>query len=82
MSQDEPKIFIDEDWKAQVQREKEQALKATEASGEAEPAEAEAEAAEEGDSRFLVLVSSLATQAMYALGLIARWSRVTRPSPA
>jgi len=66
---DEPKIFVDEDWKAQVQREREAAAAKQEdapAAGEA-PAEGELP---EGAS-FMGLVSSLATQCMFSLGLIA-----------
>ncbi len=69
MADEEPKIIIDEDWKAQVQREKEQA--------EAKAADAPA-APEEGDApdleapNFVAVVSSFATQCMFALGLIAQ----------
>jgi len=71
MPDDEPKIIIDEDWKSQVQREKEEAA---EKAQEAEPAEQAAEAdqavaAEEAS--FSGLVSTLAAQAMFALGVIA-----------
>lgn len=80
MSDDGPKIFIDEGWKAQVQREKEEAAKKLAAA--AEPAAGEpAQAAEANDepmleydpeqASFSSLVGSLATQAMFALGLIA-----------
>lgn len=70
MADEQPKIIIDEDWKAQVQREKEQAqVKQTE-----EPAEA-AEDSEAGDdeapSTFGALIQSLAAQCAFALGLIA-----------
>jgi hypothetical protein len=75
---DEPKIFVDEDWKAQVQREREAAQKAKEAAPEAGPAAAAAapeslaeDELPEGAS-FMSLVSSLATQCMFALGLIAQ----------
>ena len=79
MSDDGPKIFIDEGWKAQVQREKEEAAKKLAA---AEPAAGEpAQAAETSEEpmleydpeqpSFSSLVGSLATQAMFALGLIA-----------
>lgn len=69
MAEEEPKIIVDEDWKAQVQREKEQA----EAKAE-EAAPAQEEEALQGDAEqanFIALVSSLATQCMFALGLIA-----------
>jgi hypothetical protein len=77
---DEPKIFIDEGWKAQVQREKEEAAKrATSAPEEAvSPLAAEAEVPlAEGDdegpitANFTTLIASLATQAMMALGVMA-----------
>lgn len=68
MADEEPKIIVDEDWKAQVQREKEQA------EAEApETEEAKDEAAPEGaeQANFLAVISMLATQCMFALGLIA-----------
>lgn len=78
MSDDGPKIFIDEGWKAQVQREKEEAAKKL--AVEVTP-EATAQTAESSDdvvldydpeqASFSALVGSLATQAMFALGLIA-----------
>ncbi|MDZ4858590.1 MAG: DUF1844 domain-containing protein [Candidatus Hydrogenedentes bacterium] len=66
---DEPKIFIDEDWKSQVQREKEEARQVTESvapevaagTGNVRPDEA----------TFSSLIQSLATQCAFALGLIA-----------
>ncbi len=68
---DEPKIFIDEDWKSQVQREKEQARQVTE-SGEVEtPAEPD-EGLRPDEATFATLVQSLATQCAFALGLIAQ----------
>ncbi len=81
MSEEEPKIIVDEGWKAQVQREKELAA--------AKPAEEEApvaetpvtpdlpvpdvasEGEEEEEASFTALVGSLATQIMFALGLVA-----------
>jgi len=77
MSDDEPKIFIDEGWKAQVQREKEQAeaaRKAAEvaATPEAEPALPQTDLdVDEEPTPFAALVGSLATQTMFALGLVA-----------
>ena len=62
---EEPKIIVDEDWKSQVAREKEQIKNA--------PAE-EAEAPEMGEfppANILVFISMLAQQAMAALGLMA-----------
>lgn len=73
MSEEKPKIIIDEDWKSQVQREKEEAAKAAQeqqAGGGDAAAQSEA-----GTERLLTpfeaLLQSLAAQAMYALGLIA-----------
>lgn len=78
MSGDGPSIFIDEGWKAQVQREKEEAAKKAAAATEAAAApDAATEDAEETlleydpeQASFSSLVGSLATQAMFALGLI------------
>ena len=78
MPDDEGKIFIDEDWKAQVRREKEQAqMKAEETAEEAaETDEALDEQEADGmpggpEATFDALVASLTTQTMLALGLIA-----------
>lgn len=69
---DEPKIFVDEDWKAQVQREREAAAaKAQEAVPEVAAPEGDAEQGPEPAS-FMGLVSTLAAQCMFALGLIAQ----------
>jgi len=76
MGENEPKIIIDEDWKTQVQKEKEAAKKAAEqggvqeAEGKAESTEGEKER-EDVNSQFVSLISGLATQALLALGLIA-----------
>ena len=67
MAEEGPKIIIDEGWKAQVEREREEALKPAE-----EPAdETDQELAEAGMSLFDYLVSTLAAQTMIALGLVA-----------
>lgn len=80
MSEDGPKIFIDEGWKAQVQREKEEAAKKLAAAAESPAGNApDTEAAADDpmldydpeQPSFSSLVGSLATQAMFALGLIA-----------
>ena len=81
MADEEKKIFIDEDWKAQVAREKEQARARSEAKGEEEPqapeaAQAEAPSPDEEEQgpiegSFTNLVTSLATQGLMALGVIA-----------
>ena len=64
---EEPKIIVDEDWKSQVAREKEQIKNA--------PAEdTKPEASEMGEfppANILVFISMLGTQAMAALGLMA-----------
>lgn len=67
MPEDTPKIIVDEDWKARVQREREEAKAQPEAKA-SKPGE-EAPAAPEAPS-FLTLLSSLAAQAMFALGVI------------
>jgi hypothetical protein len=68
MADEEKKIIIDEDWKEQAQKEKE-VLK------EQEKAEQQKEQKEQSrppmpEANFSGLVSMLATQAFYALGLI------------
>lgn len=69
MSDEEPKIFIDEGWKSQVEREKQQALeKAEEAPVESETPE-DFTQPEENFTLFDSLVSGLAAQTMVALGL-------------
>jgi hypothetical protein len=72
MADEESKIIIDEDWKSQVQREKDEAQKTAEAKTEAEGEGApspEGEAPE--PNAFLSLVNGLAAQCMLALGVIA-----------
>jgi len=81
VSDDSPKIFIDEDWKSQAQREKEELAKKLEAEKAKSAALLEtggaAEEGAEGDEEalehapFVALVGSLATQCMFALGVIA-----------
>ena len=71
---DDAKIFVDEDWKAQVQREREAAAKAREeapAAAAPDAPEAEIDGEMPEAASFMGLVSSLATQCMFALGLIA-----------
>ncbi|MEN8127873.1 MAG: DUF1844 domain-containing protein [Planctomycetota bacterium] len=66
MADEEKKIIIDEDWKEQAQKEKETLKKQ-------EKAEHEKEASPQPpmpEANFSGLVSMLATQAFYALGLI------------
>ena len=68
MSDDEKKIIIDEDWKAQVEREKREAREKStpEDAGDEKPVEEEIE-----DNPFIALMSSLVTQGLFALGLLA-----------
>lgn len=65
MADESPKIIIDEDWKSQVQREKEEAKQREEEGGAASGAEASAP-----ENPFLSLVAFMAMQAMHALGLL------------
>ena len=58
---EDPKIIVDDDWKEQVQREKEELQKETEAP-QSEP--------DIPPASFAMLVSSLSTQALAALGYI------------
>ena len=66
MSGEEKKIIVDEDWKAQAQKEKE-ALKEQE---KVEHEKKEKPRPPMPEANFSGLVSMLATQAFYALGLI------------
>lgn len=69
MSEEEPKIIIDEDWKTQVERERQEAEElAKEAPA---PEDAKADEAEEEHTLFEQLISGFAAQTMVALGLIA-----------
>ena len=73
---EEPKLIIDEDWKSRVEREKEQV--ASTPPGSSQPAESATQAIEKTDAdeplpppppaSFEFLVSSLATQAVAAMG--------------
>ncbi len=66
MANEEKKIIVDEDWKAQAQKEKE-TLKEQET---AEHDKGEQPQPKMPEANFSGLVSMLATQAFYALGLI------------
>jgi hypothetical protein len=70
MTDEGPKIIIDEDWKAQVQREKEAAQQAAQSGETPTPAEDSAQGEPERAS-FENLVSGLAMQVMIALGIMA-----------
>src|SRR3954467_2482281 len=67
---EDKKIIIDEDWKSQVQAEKEQAAKRK---SEAKPAEVEADSGGVNDvpmpdASFELLLTTLATEALVAMG--------------
>jgi hypothetical protein len=70
---DEKKIIIDEDWKAQVQAEKEQAAKSSPAdtSAPAEQTEPPAGDMPMPPASFELLLTMLATEALVALGQVA-----------
>jgi len=68
---DEPKIFIDEDWKAQVEREKAQAATMKPEAAPETVTEVDPNEGAMPEASMDTLVASLATQAMLALGLIA-----------
>lgn len=75
MSDEDKRIFIDEDWKAQVQREREEAAKKAAADPsvkDAQPQEGtEGAQGELPATPFLGLVQMLTTQGLFALGAIA-----------
>ena len=66
MADDEKKIIVDEDWKAQAQKEKD-ALKEKE---QAEPDKSEPSRPQLPEADLSGLISMLATQGFYALGMI------------
>ena len=68
MSDESKKIFIDEDWKAQVERERAEAQskQAAEPAGDAVDVDAAVPEEIEGDAYFVNLVSGLAAQCMFA----------------
>ena len=71
---DEKKIIIDEDWKSQVEAEREQAAKAKSAPAEA-PTSTNEDSAEATDppmppASFEMLLTTLATEALVALGQV------------
>lgn len=70
MADEQPKIIIDEDWKAQVQREKEQA-QAKQVDEPVPDAQDSDAGDDEAPSTFGALIQSLAAQCAFALGLIA-----------
>ncbi len=74
---EEPKLFVDDDWKAQVEREKEELRRQAKESKSAEHSE------EWLPASFSLLVTSYATQALTALGYLpdpnTREINVNRP---
>lgn len=64
---DEKKIIVDEDWKEEAQREKEELIKQEKTEEEAKEEEGRPDLP---DADFSALVSMLATQSFMALGLI------------
>lgn len=68
--QEKPKIIIDEDWKSRVQAEKDQQEKGAPSPGSAEPQPHAAAADQLPPASFALLVTTLATQTMAALGQI------------
>jgi hypothetical protein len=74
MADEDRKLFIDEDWKAQVQREREEAERKAQESGEPAP-EGEQQGGptppQQEGTPFMALVQSLATQCLLSLGVIA-----------
>ena len=70
-AKDEPKIIVDDDWKSQVEREKEELRQQQASAGDQSAGEdATPEKAEMPPATFLVLISTLATQAMASMGLL------------
>jgi hypothetical protein len=72
MADEQPKIIVDEDWKAQVQREKEEAAKKAQAQQEAPERDGGAAPHPPEEASFAALVQTLAMQCAFALGLIAQ----------
>ncbi len=74
----EKKIIIDEDWKNEAQREKE-ILAAQEESRKKEPQEDQRPPGPLPKGNFAALISTLTTQALFALGLIQVKGQEDRP---
>ena len=83
MSDEDRKLFIDEGWKAQVQREKEEAARKLAEGGDADaapeaaaaqapgsPEDLEGEEGELPEASFSAFLAGFVPQALYALGLI------------
>ena len=70
---EDPKIIVDDDWKSQVEKEKEELKQATEqeeVSEESGQADQTAQSMELPEASFLVLLSTLGSQAMASMGLL------------
>lgn len=65
----EPKIIVDDDWKSQVEQEKEQLKQAADEGEAGEPGSDDPQQ-ELPPATFMVLMSTLATQAMATMGLL------------
>ncbi|MEE2707951.1 MAG: DUF1844 domain-containing protein [Planctomycetota bacterium] len=70
MSNEEKKIIIDEDWKEQVQSEKESVESAGESAGESDGADPQPAAGALPPAGLQTMVSMLASQAMLSLGTL------------
>ncbi|HEX7008578.1 MAG TPA: DUF1844 domain-containing protein [Phycisphaeraceae bacterium] len=72
---DQPKLQIDADWKAQAQAEKQRLAQQAKARAQQQAGTAEAGAAAGAGglpaANFLTLISTLATQALFAMGAVA-----------
>ena len=72
MAEDEKKIIVDDDWKQEAQREKE--ILAAKEKAEAEEKKAEQEESQDRgplpEGNIAALISMLATQALFAMGLL------------
>lgn len=66
---EDPKIIVDDDWKSQVEKEKEQLQQAATDDGES-PGQGTENQHELPPASFMVLMSTLATQAMATMGLL------------
>jgi len=71
--EEEPKIIVDEDWKAEARKEKEvlAAQEKAEKAGEQEKKQKRQTRGRVPQGNFAALVSTLATQAVYSMGLMA-----------
>ena len=65
---EQPEIVVDDDWKAQVEKEKE-ALQSKQDASEEAPSQSQAESFEMPPASFMVLMSTLATQSMGSMGM-------------